>query len=180
MIRLSCPQCGKAFKVMGEKMVRAIACPRCGELVAAPLSAAGRGEPERQPPAPESEPARGVFRGMSTRVRWAVAGVVGVAVGGLLLGGNWAVPLVVCSTLVLLVMLHGQGTGCPACGRWWSRVLVKKELVDRELIDEGGAPCEGSVDRTTYRCAGCWHRWAVTDDEAARSSGRGRPQPHRG
>lgn len=180
VFRISCPQCGKVLKVLGETTGRAVNCSRCGELVAIGSAAAPRDEPPKRSPPPDSEQPRGVFRGMSSRERWAVAGVVAVSVGGLLLGGHWAVPLVVCSALALLTILHGHATGCPACGKWWSRVAVKKEWVDGEGFDENGAPCGRSVDRTTYRCARCWHNWSVTDAEADRPAGRGRPQPHGG
>jgi hypothetical protein len=117
---------------------------------------------------------------MSGRVRWAVAGVVVVAAGSLLLAADWAVPLVAASAFALLAILHGNATGCPACGKWWSRVVVKKDLVSRGASDETGAPYERSVDRTTYRCAGCGHVWSVTDTEGDQEPGRGRPQPHGG
>ena len=79
-----------------------------------------------------------------------------------------------------LAILHGHATGCPACGRWWSRVVTKQEWVTRAAFDESGAPCERTVDRTTYRCAGCGHSWSVTDAGEYRQPGRGRPQPRGG
>jgi hypothetical protein len=117
---------------------------------------------------------------MSGRVRWAVAGVVAAGVGSLLLAAAWAVPLLACSAFALLAILHGHATGCPACGKWWARVVVKKDLVSRTALDDQGVPYERSVDRTSYRCAGCGHRWSVTDSEEYAESGRGRPQPHGG
>jgi hypothetical protein len=148
--------------------------------VAPASAAAGRDEPERRPPSEESEPSRGLFRGMSNRVRWAVALVVGAGVGSLLLAGDWAVPLAVCSAFALLALLHGQATGCPACGRWWSRRQVAKGIVVREGYDEGGVPVDRSLDRTTYRCAGCGHKWSVTDTQEYRGPYRGRSQRHGG
>jgi DNA-directed RNA polymerase subunit RPC12/RpoP len=181
VIRFSCPQCGKVFKVPGEKAGRPVVCPRCGEPCVAPASAAaGRDEPERRSRSEESEQSRGLFRGMSSRVRGGVALAAGVGAGSLLLAGDWAVPLAVCSAVVLLAILHGHATGCPACGQWWSRAEVEKGLVAREGFDEGGVPFERSRDRTTYQCAGCGHRWSVTDTQAYRGSGRGRPQRHGG
>jgi DNA-directed RNA polymerase subunit RPC12/RpoP len=181
VLRFSCPQCGKAFKLPGEKAGRPVVCPRCGERSVAPASAAaGRDEPERRSPSEESEQPRGLFRGMSSRVRWGVALVAGTGTGGLLLAGDWAVPLGVYSAVVFLAILHGHATGCPACGKWWSRAEVEKRLVAREGFDEGGVPCERLLDRTTYQCAGCGHRWSVTDTQEYWGSGRGRPQRHGG
>jgi DNA-directed RNA polymerase subunit RPC12/RpoP len=179
VIRISCPLCAKAFKISEEKAGRAVTCPRCGELVAAKTSAAGKDEPRRRSPTPEPEQRRGLFRGMSRRVRWAVAGVVGVGAASLLLGVAWGVPVFICSVLVVLAVLYGQATGCPACGKWWARMLLKKDLVVREALDEAGVPCEKLMDQTTYRCAGCGYTWSVMDTEAIQESGR-RPQPHGG
>jgi hypothetical protein len=117
---------------------------------------------------------------MSGRVRWAVAGVAAAGVGSLLLAAAWAVPLLAGSAFALLAILHGHATGCPACGKWWARVVVKKDLVSCAALDEEGVPYERSVDRTSYRCAGCGHRWSVTDSEGYAESGRDRPQPHGG
>jgi hypothetical protein len=113
---------------------------------------------------------------MGRRVRWAVAALAGVMAVGALLGPAWAVPLVLCSACAVLAILYGQATGCPACGKWWSRELVRKELVAREVPDERGVAGERPVDRTTYRCAGCGHSWSVTDSESYQGPGRGRPQ----
>jgi DNA-directed RNA polymerase subunit RPC12/RpoP len=181
VIRFSCPQCGKAFQVPGEKAGRPVGCPRCGERFVTPASAvAGRGEPERRSPPEESEQPRGLFGGMSSRVRGGVALAAGAGVGSLLLAGDWAVPLGVCAVLALLAILHGHATGCPACGKWWSRAEVEKGLVAQEGFDEAGAPVERSLDRTTYQCGGCGHRWSVTDTQEYRGSCRGRPQRHGG
>jgi DNA-directed RNA polymerase subunit RPC12/RpoP len=184
MIRVSCPQCGKAFKASGEEAGRPVVCPRCGELSVAPASAAGRDEPARRPPLKESQPSRawfrGLFRGMSTRVRWAVALTAGVVAGSLLFAGDWGVPLAVCSAVVLLAILHGHATGCPACGKWWSRAQLDRRLVAREGFDEAGVPFERSLEQTTYQCASCGHRWSVTDADEEGGPCRARPQRHGG
>jgi hypothetical protein len=98
----------------------------------------------------------------------AVRGVAAVA-------ADWAVPLVACSAILLLAVLHGHKTGCPACGKWWSRAEVGRGLVDGEKSDHGATPSGRSLERTTYRCAGCGHSWSVTDAEAYRQPGRRRP-----
>jgi DNA-directed RNA polymerase subunit RPC12/RpoP len=180
VIRFSCPQCSKAFKVSGKNAGRSVACPRCGERFVAPAPAAGEDEPERRPPPEETEPSRGVFRGMSNRVRWGVALVAAAGIASFLLAGDWAVPLGICSVLALLAILHGQATSCPVCGKWWSREMIEKGLVARGGLDEGGVPVEWSLDRTTYQCGSCGHRWSVTDSEASRGSYRSRPQRHGG
>jgi DNA-directed RNA polymerase subunit RPC12/RpoP len=181
MIRFSCPQCGKAFKLTAEEAGRPIACRRCGELSMAPASAAAsRDETQRRSPPEQSEPSRGLFRGMSSRLRWGVALAAGVGVAGILLAGDWAVPLGVSSTIVVLAMLYGRATGCPTCGKWWSREEIERRLVAGEGPDGEGVPSEGLLDRTTYRCAGCGHRWSVTDTQEYWWSGRGRPQQHGG
>jgi DNA-directed RNA polymerase subunit RPC12/RpoP len=181
VIRFSCPQCGKAFELPEEKAGRPVVCRHCGELSLAPAStAACRDEPQRRSPPEESAQSRGLFRGMSNRVRWGVALAAGAGAGGLLLAGDWAVPLGVCSTVVVLAILYGRATGCPVCGKWWSREEVERRLVPREGSDGEGVPFAGFLDRTTYRCAGCGHRWSVTDTQEDWWSGRGRPQQHGG
>jgi hypothetical protein len=52
--------------------------------------------------------------------------------------------------------------------------------VEREGYDESGAPVVQSLDRSTYKCAGCGHRWSVTDTRAYGGSYPGRPQRHGG
>jgi hypothetical protein len=117
---------------------------------------------------------------MSGRVRWGVGLLAGAGAASLLLAGDWAVPLAVCSAFALLAILHGHATGCPACGKWWSRAEIEKRLVAREEFDEAGTPVERSLDRTTYQCSGCGHRWSVTDTQEYRGAWRGRPQGHGG
>jgi hypothetical protein len=117
---------------------------------------------------------------MSGRVRVAVVLTAGVGVGSLLLAGDWAVPLAACSAVVLLAILHGHATGCPACGKWWSMAQVEKRLVRQAGDDEAGVPFERSVEQASYRCASCGHRWLVTDTEEEGGFWRARPQRHGG
>jgi hypothetical protein len=197
MIRFPCPQCGKAIKVPGEQAGQPVICPRCGEPSVAPASsAAGRDEAERPAPTEQSEQAQGPFRGMSGRLRWAVALVAAAGVVPLLLAflspllpiprdiakvaSDWAVPLVACSTVLLLAILYGHATSCPACGRWWSRAEVERGYMNREVFDKGGVPFGRSQARTTYQCEGCRHRWSVTDTEEYRVPVRDHPPRHRG
>jgi DNA-directed RNA polymerase subunit RPC12/RpoP len=178
VIRFSCPQCGKAFELPGEQAGRPVVCRRCGEESVAPDSAAARDEPLRRSPPEESKQSQGLFGGMSSRLRWAVALAAGAVAGVLFLAGDWAVPLGVCSTVVVLAILHGRATGCPACRKWWSRAEVDKRLVAQEGFEGGGVPLERFVDRRTYQCAGCGHRWSVTDTQEYSWFGGGRAQRH--
>jgi hypothetical protein len=132
---------------------------------------------------------------MSSRVRWAVVLVAGAGAGGLLLPAlapllslprsvaasttDWAVPLVACSIVLLFAILHGHATGCPACGKWWSRALVENSFVAQERFDRGGVPFGRSLFQTTYQCGGCGHRWSVTNAEEYPESHRDLPPRHR-
>jgi DNA-directed RNA polymerase subunit RPC12/RpoP len=197
MTRFPCPQCGKVLQVSGEQVGRPVTCPRCGEPSVAPAPAAAeRDEAGRPPPTQQSEPARGLFRGMSSKVRWAVALVAGAGAVTLVLAAlspllpaprgvaraaaDWAVPLAACSIVLLLAILYGHATGCPACGRWWSRAEVERGYLGREVFDKGGVSFGRSQSRTTYQCGGCGHRWSVTDTEEYREPARVRRQRHRG
>jgi hypothetical protein len=91
---------------------------------------------------------------------------------------HWKVPLAACSTVLLLAILHGHATGCPACGRWWSREEVAREFVDREVSEQDGVPLGGSLARTTYACGNCGHRWAVADSDEYPEPVRNRPKRH--
>jgi len=193
VIRFACPQCGKMLKVIEEKASIPVLCRRCGEQCVAPAvapssAAAEDDEPVSQSPRQEPDLRQKLFVGMSRRVRWAVGLVTAVAVLSLLLHvvgslpeavASRALPVAVCSVLLLLAMLHGQGTGCPECGRWWSRTEVEKVLVDRAAFDEDGVPFGRSVSRSTYECRSCEHRWSVMDSEANQEPAHGRPQRHR-
>ncbi len=196
VIRFSCPQCGKKLKVPEERAGASVLCPRCGEMSVAPAAAAaGTGETVRQSPTQYPEQVPGLLRGMSSRERWAVILVAGAGVGGLLLpalspllpfpqviasAAGWAVPLVVCSTVLLLAILYGHATGCPACGKWWSRAEVENGFVGRETFDRGDVSFSRSLFRTTYQCNACGHRWSVTNADEYPESPRDLPPRHRG
>jgi hypothetical protein len=192
VIRFCCPQCGEPLQVPGEQAGEPVVCPRCGERSFAPpaSTAAGRDEAERPSTAQPVGRARGPLRGMSRRVRWAVALVAGTAAVSLLLASlsrflpvtpgvaeaaDWAMPLAGFFTVLLLAFLHGHATGCPACGRWWSRAEVVGRSVGRKAFVNGGVPL-GKLPRTTYQCGGCGHRWSVTDRVELRKPTPDRPQ----
>jgi hypothetical protein len=129
---------------------------------------------------------------MSNRLRWAVALVAGAGAVSLLLAflspllpvaetaAYWAVPSAVFFTVLLLTLLHGHATGCPACGRWWSRAEIEERSLGREVFAKGGVPFERLLSQTTYHCCGCGHRWSVTKAEEYRDPASCRPQRHRG
>jgi hypothetical protein len=131
---------------------------------------------------------------MSRRVRWAVALVAGAAAVSLLLAflsrflpvtpgvaeaADWAMPLAAFFIVLLLAFLYGHATGCPACGRWWSRAEVVARSVGQKVIVNEGVLFE-KLPRTTYQCVGCGHRWSVTDRVEIRTPARDRPQRPRG
>ena len=196
MIRFCCPQCGEALQVPGEQAGKPVVCALCGARSFAPAAstAAERDEAERPSPAQPSGRAREPLRGMSRRVRWAVALVAGAAAVSLLLASlsrflpvppgvaeaaDWAMPLAAFFIVLLLAFLHGHATGCPACGQWWSRAEVVGRSVGRKVFVSEGVPL-GKLPRTTYQCGGCGHRWSVMDREEFRESARNRSQRPRG
>jgi hypothetical protein len=75
----------------------------------------------------------------------------------------------VCSLVLLGVILHGLGTGCPSCRKWWSREKVRTDFVGREVFDRDGAAFARSRSRTTYACGDCGHRWSVDEEEEFRA-----------
>jgi hypothetical protein len=184
MIRFRCPHCGQALKVWEKRAGTAIPCPRCqGPALpgaAAPARAGRSKEPgvgSRAAAGPGDQPP-GVFAGMSRGLRRAVAVVAGVGAASLVLAVvapllpapprgsdaviGWAQFLVPASVILLLVMLYGHGTGCPACGRWWARRKVETAFVDREVFAKGGVPFARATYRTIYQCDSCRHRWSVS------------------
>jgi hypothetical protein len=205
MIRFRCPRCGQALKAPEGKAGAAVVCPRCQRRCVAPPGTPAPGQ-EDDPlghearggavahQEPEESPS--LFSGMSRGWRCVVALVAGLTVLILLLAlvgpqvsaleaaggaaGQGAVPLVVFSTVVVLVILHGHGTGCPACGRWWTRRRHDSEFVDREQFDKDGVPFARAKYRTTYECASCRHQWSVTStDEYKDFISRDRPKRRR-
>jgi hypothetical protein len=190
MIRFRCPRCDKTLKVPEEYAGTPVCCPRCKGRYTAPAraSAPAAGLPRSDGESPEAEGAvrhatssRDEARALFSRMRrWeqaAVAAVAGLGVLGLLLpvvapllpGGGalaagatpWAMVLVPSSLILLLVMLHGRATGCPACGRWWARAKGGTEFVGREEFDKGGVPFARATYRTAFACRSCGHRWSA-------------------
>lgn len=184
MIRFRCPQCNKGIKVPEERAGISIHCPRCKERCLVPLggpagSPTGSSLEAAQPEGRDRratttwDHVRALFAGMSWWMRGAVALVAGVALlslavvflGSFVPGGEattpWAMALAPVSVILLSVMLHGQATGCPSCGRWWVRRMVETEFVDRHVFDKGGVPFARATYRTTYECTSCRHRWSV-------------------
>jgi len=196
VIRFRCPSCGHRLKVTGEKAGRPVTCPGCRERCPAPAEpdgpdTGGDGGPARPSGRADAEQAPGLFAGMSRRLRWGVALLAVAAPVGLLLavlhlllpGGagvgdaaaGWAMLLAMCSLAVLLTILYGQGTGCPSCGRWWSRLKYGTDLAEREVVDRKGVSFGKSLLRTTYVCKECRHRWQVTETDEHRAPAAGQP-----
>jgi DNA-directed RNA polymerase subunit RPC12/RpoP len=170
MIRFRCPACNKALKVRESLAGKLVTCPRCHEQPMAPAL-----PPDPKPDSPDETP--GWFSTMSPELRWTVAsvavagclGLLAAVVGAALSGGTWithgAMVVTIGSALGLLTIFYGHATGCPRCGRWWSRTMVKSEPAAREIINRDGTTFGRSATRTEYKCAGCGHSWAVTDSE---------------
>jgi DNA-directed RNA polymerase subunit RPC12/RpoP len=201
MIRFRCPQCAKTIKVPEEKAGARVRCPRCRERTVVPSATAAdfagssvvaSSEPAGQAKhatTPRDE-AQFLFSGM----RWwerAAAGLlaavalgsllvviasflsVGAAVAGVL---SWAYVLFPVSLIVLSLLLHGRATGCPKCGRWWTRRKGESEFVDREVFDKAGVQYARSTYRTTYECGSCDHRWSLDHTEEYKDFIRDRTQ----
>ena len=205
MIRFRCQHCGKTLKASGAKAGASFVCPRCKERSAAPAGAsddafdpwAGPEESSRRAQDPERAVALyggqtpSLFSRMSPRFRGAVALVAGAGVVSLVLAvvaplspslahlaesaASVAMLLVPSSAILVLVLLHAHGTGCPACGRWWARTKVETEFVEREVIDKGGIPFARSTYRTIYECPRCQHRWSVAFTDEYKEFIRRRP-----
>jgi hypothetical protein len=92
---------------------------------------------------------------------------------------DWAMPLAAFLIVLLLALIYGHATGCPACGRWWSRAEVVGRSVGRKVFVNEGVPFE-KLPPTTYQCVGCGHRWFVTDRVEFRTPARDRPRRPRG
>lgn len=163
MIRFRCPACNKSLRIAEDFSDRIVTCPRCEEPIAAPAPAA-------QPPTAAPDETAGLLPSLTGRGRALVGAVVLAGLLGLVVAvvqplvaeKSWVSHLGVIvagsSVVALLACFYGQATNCPACGRWWSRHLVKTEVAER------GATAHGlSVTRTEFRCGDCRHRWWVTD-----------------
>jgi hypothetical protein len=186
MIRFHCPKCGKRLKVTEANAGKLITCPGCGERCVAAAESDGPGtggEGGTAVPSgcADAGQASGFLAGMSGRMRWGVALLAGAAPLGLLLGvlhsllpsgagisdATAGVTMVVglSSFALLFTVLYGQATGCPSCGRWWSRTKYGTDLADQEVMDRRGVSVVKSLLRTTYACKECGHRWQVTETE---------------
>jgi hypothetical protein len=192
VIRFACPKCGKLLKVTEDRAGLPLFCRCCGDQCVAPAvdsaaAATQSDKPVERSPTQPPQQRRRPFFGLSRRVGWVVGLVAAVGVLSLVLHivgdlpealAPWPLPVAVSSLILLLAMLHGNATGCPACGRWWARTQIEKVLVDRETCDEDGAPATTTVSRSTYECGGCGHRWSVMDSGVEPKSAHAPSQRH--
>jgi hypothetical protein len=209
MIRFRCRHCSRTLKTAEANAGASIVCPRCKERSAVPAAAADDAfEPRTDPEeasrraegpewavAPHRGQASSLLSRMSPRSRWAVALVAGAGVLSLVLAvvapllpslahlaesaTSVAMLLVPSSAILVLILLHAQGTSCPACGRWWARTKVETEFVDREVIDKDGVPFARSTYRTLFECSRCRHRWSVAFTDEYKEFIRERPNRQR-
>jgi DNA-directed RNA polymerase subunit RPC12/RpoP len=196
MIRFPCPLCGKMLKVAEDSAGKPVVCPRCGERCVVPAAGSapadeGSTEPARRLQAADLDEAPGLFWSMPTTMRLAVIVVAAMGTLGFLLAifssllfdmgpaSHLALVTALCSFVLLCVILHGHGTGCPNCGKWWSRTRISKEFVDREVFDKGGVPFARSLYKTTYACTDCGRRWSVAETEEYQATDPTDPQRSR-
>jgi phage FluMu protein Com len=84
-----------------------------------------------------------------------------------------AMIMVPSCVVILLVLLYGHGTSCPACGKWWARAEGETQCLGREEFAKEGETWVRSVRRTPYACKRCRHTWSATyTDEYKGSVGR--------
>jgi endogenous inhibitor of DNA gyrase (YacG/DUF329 family) len=200
MIHFRCPLCAKTLTVADNQAGRPVTCSRCRELSVAPAATdvpQGAGGGEAVPRSQEADAGAelGLFASMTRPVRWAAGSLAVIALLGFLLGllhallpgggisdagAHRSLVVAACSCLLLLVVLYGQGTNCPACGKWWSRAKLAKEFVGREQFEKGGALIGKSLYRTIYLCAHCGHRWQVAETDEYPASVPGHARCHKG
>jgi hypothetical protein len=85
-----------------------------------------------------------------------------------------AVVMVPSCLLLLFVILYGQGSSCPACGKWWARTEGATESLGREEFDKGGVSWVRARRQTTYACKHCHHTWTATYTDEYKGSLRPR------
>jgi phage FluMu protein Com len=196
MIRFLCPLCHRTLKASEGKAGATIVCPRCQELSVVPSSdsASARTEQGRTAVPIErgsvvggrADKAGAHFWGMSDRLRSVVVGVAAVGVLSLLLAvlapvfhlsadstvtiRQGAVLSVTSCLLMLLILLHGHGMSCPACGKLWSKTEGQTQCLGREEFQKNGLPWVRASRRTTYQCKHCRHTWSATFTDEYRGS----------
>jgi DNA-directed RNA polymerase subunit RPC12/RpoP len=179
MLRFPCPVCGKSLKVPEEATGKSVRCPRCRERTTVrpdvPAAAATlRADDAHHDP--------GWFSGMSPTLRQGVIALVLVGLLSLSLavvrpflpGEAWgwmthAGLLGTAGAFVLLcATVYGHVTGCPHCGRWYTRIKGSTEFVDREVLDRGESAVARSQYRINYECRSCGRTWSVVDTDEYR------------
>jgi hypothetical protein len=201
MIRFPCSFCHHTLKAPDNKAGATVVCRRCQRLTVVPTS---NSVPADTPSDSEAEPA-GTSRPLSATPlgragalpwglnpwRCLVGLVAGVGVLSLLLAisapalhfsepaaataRQWAMVGVPACLVLLFVLLHGHGTICPACGRWWARAEGETESLGREGFEKDGVPWVRATRRTTYACKHCRHTWSATYTDEYKGTVRRRP-----
>lgn len=88
-----------------------------------------------------------------------------------------AVVVVPACLVLLFVLLHGQGTSCPECGRPWARTEGETESLGREEFQKRGVSWVRARLRTSYACKHCRHNWSATYTDEYKGTLKGRPRP---
>lgn len=141
---------------------------------------------------------------MSPLVRWIFFGAAGLSLLCLALLlvtviVNWREPtgphqhaLVIGGTVLAMIsmaILHGHGTRCPSCCRWWAKKDTGNELVDSDV--RPADPADSSGEKTDlaedgkrvikvvtfhhkHQCTRCGHRWTTTFTDKYQSTIRRR------
>jgi hypothetical protein len=205
MIRFLCPLCHHTLKAPEERAGSVITCPRCRELSVVPANGSasvregrgGAGAPLGAGRAGYDGASRWGWVGtLAPGMRpWRYLVVLVTAVGALSLllailapalhfseestaTARWAAMVVVPSCLVVLFgLLHGRGTSCPVCERWWARTEGETECLGREEFQKEGVPWVRAKRRTTYACKYCRHTWSATYTDEYRGAVRRRKAP---
>lgn len=214
MIRFPCPYCGAMLRAPDDRVGSRAKCPDCERRSFVPTPPSR--DPTPLPAAiapPESPPLielpsrlwqrwLHLLADMNPIARLAlfIIGGLGLLCFGLMPflgwgtdnpeGAGWTRHSLmlggILSVLTCLAMLHGHGTSCPQCLRWWARKDTGNELAesDSHYLD-GPEGKESGLEKTrevfrkvTYhykhQCRYCGHCWITTFTEAYRGTVRRR------